>query len=145
MNINYNKIHGCHHFHHQVQTLHDFIDCVVGPLSSADHHRALSYRAVRDPIFKLVDHEGNTLIHQVIQIGRVTGHLCHHSNLKKRHSMTILFSTPPHKQTRFSTHRQLVIKTAVAVVTGRGSWGVQTEHHLIPVFKFAQAFRETHD
>ena len=59
--------------------------------------------------------------------------------------MNIIFQLHPTKKKPFWTHRQLVIDTAVAVVTGRGSRGVQPEHHLIPILELAQAFREPHD
>ena len=83
MYINDYKIHRCHNIHNQVQSFHDFVDGVIGPLSSSNHHRALSQRTSGDPVFKLVNDKSNALVHEVVQIGRVTGHLCHHTNLKK--------------------------------------------------------------
>ena len=38
-----------------------------------------------------------------------------------------------------------MIETAVTVVTGGGSRCVQPEHHLVPIVKFTQAFREPHN
>ena len=101
MNINDYKIHRRHDFHYQVQTLHHFIHRVVGLLPSANHDRALSHRTVGDPIFELVNDKRNALIHQVVEIGRVTGHLRHHTNLKpkkKRHSINIIFQLHPTKK-----------------------------------------------
>ena len=38
-----------------------------------------------------------------------------------------------------------MINTAVAVVTGGASRGVQSEYHLVPILELTQAFRVPHD
>ena len=149
MNIDYNKIHGGHDIHDQVQSFHDSVYRVVGRLPIADHHRSLAHRTSGNPIFKLIDHKGNALIHQSVQIGRVTGHLCHHTNLKKKKKTRqkrslIICSILSHKKLS-PTHRHPVIETTVAVVTLGSSLDMQAEHHLIPIMELAQTCRVPHD
>ena len=81
--IHDNKIHGIHDFVNQIQSRHDFIHGVVGGLSSANHHRALTYRMLFKPSIKLVNHEGYSLIHKIVQVRLGARHLYRHTNLKK--------------------------------------------------------------
>ena len=82
MNVNDNKIHGFHHFMNQVQSLHHFVNRVVSGLSLTNHDGALTHGTLGDPIFELINHKGNALIHQVVQVRGDTRHFCHHTNLK---------------------------------------------------------------
>ena len=82
--IHDNKIHGIHDFVNQIQSRHDFIHGVVGGLSSANHHRALTYRMLFKPSIKLVNHEGYSLIHKIVQVRFGARHLYRHTNLKKK-------------------------------------------------------------
>ena len=82
--INDNKIHGIHHFMNQIQSRHDFVYGIVRGLSPANHDGALTQGCLGNPMGELPNDKGNTLIHQPIQIGRDTGHLRHHANLKKK-------------------------------------------------------------
>ena len=85
MNIyNMNQSHGIHYTNNQVHAFHDLVYGVVRRLSPADHDRALTHGTVWDFIFESLDDKGNTLIHEIVQVGGHSGHLRHHPNLKKR-------------------------------------------------------------
>ena len=84
MHINDNKIHGSHGFSDQVQSLHDFIQSIVGTLPPANHDGALPNGTHGDLMNKPVDDKSNPLVHHFVQIGRDPGHLRHHANLKNR-------------------------------------------------------------
>ena len=84
MHINHNKIHGSHGFDNQIQSLHDFVQGIVGALSPANHHGALTQGTLGDLMDEAVDDKGNALVHHFVQIGRDTGHFRHHANLKKQ-------------------------------------------------------------
>ena len=71
MYIHWNKIHGFHDIHNQFQSLHDFVYGVIGGLSSPNHHRAMSNRVMGESALKLADHNSDTLIHEVVQVGDV--------------------------------------------------------------------------
>ena len=82
MYIDYNKIHGSHSVHNQVQSLHDFVQGIVGTLSPANHDGALTNGTRGNLMLEPVNDECDTLIHDFVQIGRDTRHLRHHTNLK---------------------------------------------------------------
>ena len=84
MYINDNKIHGSHGFSDQVQAFHDFIQGIVRTLPPANHDGALTQGTLGDLMDEPVNDKGNALIHDFVQIGRDTGHLRHHANLKKQ-------------------------------------------------------------
>ena len=84
MYINDNKIHGSHGFSDQVQAFHHFVYGVVRTLSPANHDGALPNGTLGNLMNEPVDDKSNPLIHHFVQIGRDTGHLCHHANLKKQ-------------------------------------------------------------
>ena len=79
-----NQSHGIHCSNDQVHASHHFIDGVVRRLSPADHDWALTHGTVGDFIFEGVNDKGNTLVHEIVQVGGHSGHLRHHPNLKKR-------------------------------------------------------------
>ena len=85
MNINDYKIHGCRDIHNQVQSLHHFVHRIVGRLPPANHDGALSSGTLGELVSDGVNHKGNALVHQVVEIGGLTCHLHHHANLKSRH------------------------------------------------------------
>ena len=85
MNINHNKIHGCHGIHNQIQTSHDFVHRIVRGLPPANHDGESSKGTLGDLMFEGVNHKRNALIHQAVEIGGLTRHLHHHANLKPRH------------------------------------------------------------
>ena len=82
MNINENKIHGFHYMVNQIKSLHDFIQGIIGALSSTNHNGALTHGSLGDPIFELINQKGNALVHHIVQVRSCVGHFCHHSNLK---------------------------------------------------------------
>ena len=85
MYIDHNKIHGCHDIHNQIQSPHHFVQGIVGGLSSANHHGALTNGTLGDlTLVEAVNDKGNALVHHLVQIGRDTRHLGHHANLKKK-------------------------------------------------------------
>ena len=84
MYINDNKIHGSHGFSNQVQAFHHFIQSIVRTLPPANHDGALPNGTLGDLMNEPVDDKGNPLVHHFVQIGRDTGHLRHHANLKKQ-------------------------------------------------------------
>ena len=84
MYIDDNKIHGSHGFDDQIESLHYFVQGIVGTLPPANHDGALTQGTLGDLMDKPVDDKGNALIHDFVQIGRDTGHLRHHANLKKK-------------------------------------------------------------
>ena len=84
MYINDNKIHGSHGFNDQIESLHHFVQGIVGTLSPANHDGALTYGTLGDLMDEAVNDKGNALVHDFVQIGRDTRHLCHHANLKKQ-------------------------------------------------------------
>ena len=78
-----NKFHGSHGIHDQIQSLHDFVQGIVGGLSPANHHGALTNGTLGDlTLVEAVNDKGNALVHHLVQIGRDTRHLRHHANLK---------------------------------------------------------------
>ena len=84
MYINDNKMHGSHGFSNQVQAFHHFIQSIVGTLPPANHDGTLPNGTLGDLMHKAVDNKSNPLVHHFVQIGRDTGHLRHHANLKKQ-------------------------------------------------------------
>ena len=82
MYIDHNKIHGTHGVHNQIQSLHHFIQGIIGTLPPANHHGALTQRTHGDLMDEPVNDKGNSLVHHLVQIGRDTCHLRHHANLK---------------------------------------------------------------
>ena len=82
MYINDNKIHGSHGFSDQIQSLHDFIQSIVRTLPPANHDGTLPNGTLGNLMDKPVDDKSNPLVHHFVQIGRDTGHLRHHANLK---------------------------------------------------------------
>ena len=82
MYIDHNKSHMRYGIHNQVQSLHHFIQGIVGTLSPANHHGALTHGTLGDLMYEPVNDERNALVHHLVQIGRDTRHLRHHANLK---------------------------------------------------------------
>ena len=82
MYIDHNKIHGCHDIHNQIQSLHHFVQGIIGSLSPANHHGALTQGTFGYLTLEAVNDKGNPLVHDFVQIGRDTRHLRHHANLK---------------------------------------------------------------
>ena len=88
MNVNDNKIHGSHGVHNQIQSLHDFVQGIVGSLSPANHDGELTQGTLGDLMLEAVNNKGNALVHHLVQIGRDTRHLRHHANLKPEKSFS---------------------------------------------------------
>ena len=84
MYIHNNKMHGSHGVHNQIQSLHHFVQGIIGALSSANHHRAFTHGTIGELIFEPVNDKRNALIHHPVQIGRDPCHLRHHTNLQTR-------------------------------------------------------------
>ena len=84
MNIQHNKSHGSHGIHDQIQSLHHFVQGIVGTLPPANHHGALTHGTFGDLTLEAVNDKGNALVHHLVQIGRDTRHFRHHANLKKQ-------------------------------------------------------------
>ena len=63
MYVNNNKIHGIHGIHDQIQSLHDFINSIIGGLPPTNHDGALTNGTLGDPMFELVNDKRNALIH----------------------------------------------------------------------------------
>ena len=83
MYVNDNKIHGSHGIHDQIQSLHHFVQGIVGGLSPANHHGALTNGTLGDlTLVEAVNDKGNAFVHHLVQIGRDTRHFHHHANLK---------------------------------------------------------------
>ena len=86
MYINDNKIHGSHGFNDQIESLHHFVQGIVRTLPPANHDGALPNGTLGDLMDEPVDDKSNPLVHDFVQIGRDTGHLRHHANLKNKKS-----------------------------------------------------------
>ena len=84
MYVNDNKIHGSHGFGDQIQSPHDFVQGIIGALSPANHDGALTNGTLGELMYEPVNDKGNALVHHLVQIGRDTRHLRHHTNLKKQ-------------------------------------------------------------
>ena len=94
MYINDNKIHGSHGFNDQIESFHHFIQGIVRTLPPANHDGALTQGTFGDLMHEPVNDERNPLIHDFVQIGRDTGHLRHHANLRKKKTF---FQHPGHE------------------------------------------------
>ena len=79
--INRNKLHGFHDIHNEFQSLHDFVHRIIGGLPPANHHWAISHRAMRQSALELPDDKSNALIHQIVQVGGAACQFHHHANL----------------------------------------------------------------
>ena len=88
MYIDHNKIHGSHGFNDQIESLHHFVQGIVGTLPPANHHGALTHGTLGDLTLEAVNDKGNALVHHLVQIGRDTRHLRHHANLKPEKSFS---------------------------------------------------------
>ena len=84
MYINDNKIHGSHGFNDQIESLHHFVQGIVGTLPPANHPGALTHGTLGDLTLEAVNDKGNALVHHLVQIGRDTRHFRHHANLQNR-------------------------------------------------------------
>ena len=84
MYINDDKIHSRHDIDDQVQSLHHFVNGVVGGLPPANHDGTLTQGTVGDLALVSVDNERNAFIHEVVQVRGNTGHLRHHTNLSEK-------------------------------------------------------------
>ena len=84
MNVNDNKRHGSHGVHDQIQSLHDFVQGIIGALSPANHDGAFTHGTLGELMFEPVNDKGNALVHHLVQIGRDTRHFRHHANLKNQ-------------------------------------------------------------
>ena len=84
MNIQHNKSHGSHGIHDQIQSLHHFVQGIVGALPPANHDEELTQGTIGDLMLEAVNDERNALIHHLVQIGRDTRHFRHHANLKNQ-------------------------------------------------------------
>ena len=104
MYVNDNKIHGWHDIHDQVQAFHDFVNSIIGGLPPANHDGALSNGTLGDLMLEPVNDKRNTLVHQVVEIGRDTRHFHHHANLSPRKKDSQPFFQPitTKKKTTFS-------------------------------------------
>ena len=83
MYVNHNKIHSRHDIMNQIESLHDFVQRIVGTLSSANHDGVLTHGTVLQLLLKPVNDKRDPLVHDTVQIGWDTCHLHHHANLKK--------------------------------------------------------------
>ena len=84
MYVNDNKMHGSHGVHDQIQSLHHFVQGIIGALSPANHDGALTQGTLGDLMNEPVNDERNALVHDLVQIGRDPCHLRHHTNLQNR-------------------------------------------------------------
>ena len=84
MNVNDNKIHGSHGVHNQIQSLHHFVQGIIGALSPTNHDGALTQGTLGDLMYEPVNDKRNALVHHLVQIGRDTRHFRHHANLQNR-------------------------------------------------------------
>ena len=84
MYINDNKIHGSHGFGDQIESLHDFVQGIIGALSPTNHDGKLTQGTIGNLMSEAVNDERNALIHHPVQIGRDPRHLHHHANLQNR-------------------------------------------------------------
>ena len=84
MYINYNKIHSGHDIVNQIESLHDFVQRIVGTLSPANHHGVLTHGTILKLLLEPVNDERNALVHHLVQIGRDPCHLHHHANLQNQ-------------------------------------------------------------
>ena len=84
MYINNNKIHRGHNIVNQIQSLHHFVQCIVGGLSPANHHRVLTHGTILQLFLESVNDKRDPLIHEIVQVGWDTRHFHHHANLKRK-------------------------------------------------------------
>ena len=90
MYIHDNKLHGSHGFGDQIESIHHFVQGIVGALSPANHDRALTQGTIGNLMYKAVNDERNALVHDLVQIGRDPRHLRHHANLKKNRKKNVV-------------------------------------------------------
>ena len=138
MYIHDNKMHGSHGIHNQIESLHHFVQGIIGALSPANHDRAFTHGTLGELMFEPVNDERNPLIHHLVQIGRDTGHLRHHANLKTRKKVCLSVKVMRRMWFKNSlTHRQPVIQHTMAMVATIFPGGMQSHHYLIPPSIFA--------
>ena len=82
MYVKDNKIHGSHGIHDQIESLHHFVQGIIGALPPANHDGALTNGTLGDLMYEPVNDKSNALVHHLVQIGRDPCHLRHHANLK---------------------------------------------------------------
>ena len=102
MYINYNKIHSGHDIVNQIESLHDFVQRIVGTLSLANHHGVLTHGTILKLLLEPVNDERDPLIHHLVQIGRDPCHLHHHANLQKPDKK--FFQGQGHEKYHFKTN-----------------------------------------
>ena len=88
MYVHDNKIHGSHGVHNQIQSLHHFVQCIIGALSPANHDGKLTQGTIGNLMFEAVNDERNALVHHLVQIGRDPCHFRDHANLKPEKSFS---------------------------------------------------------
>ena len=136
MNIYYmNQSHSIHCSDNQVQAIHDLVYGIIGRLSPANHHRASTHGTVGDFVFEPVNHKGNALIHEIVQVGGHSGHLRHHPNLKKR--VKVMRRRRQNVHEREYTHRKTVVHQTMAMVAAISPRYMQSHNHLIPMQSLA--------
>ena len=89
MYVNNNKIHGFHDIMNQIKSLHDFVHGIVAALSPANHDRTSTQGKIPELMLELVNHKGNPLIHESIQVRLGTRHFHHHANLQKNQTKKV--------------------------------------------------------
>ena len=87
MYVNDNKIHGSHGVCNQIQSVHDFVQGIIGALSSANHDGALTQGTLGNLMYEAVNDKRNALVHHLVQIGRDPCHFRHHANLQNRQNV----------------------------------------------------------
>ena len=89
MYINHNKIHSRHDIINQIESLHDFVQRIVGTLSPANHHGVLTHGTILKLLLEPVNDERDPLVHQSIQVRLGTRHFYHHANLKNKKNISV--------------------------------------------------------
>ena len=141
MYIHDNKMHGSHGFGDQIESLHHFVQGIIGTLPSTNHDGALTQRTLGELMHKAVNDKRNALVHHPVQIGRDPCHLHHHANLKKTEKKVCLSVKVMRRRRMWFkklTHRQPVIHHTMTMVATISPGGMQPYHRLVPPPIFAQ-------
>ena len=66
-----------------VQSVHHFVNGIIGGFSSPNHDRALTKETIGYSVLKAINRKRDALVHEVVQVDRAASHFHHHTNLQK--------------------------------------------------------------
>ena len=66
-----------------VQSVHHFVNGIIGGFSSPNHDRALTKGTIGYSVLKPINRKRDALVHEVVQVDGAASHFNHHTNLQK--------------------------------------------------------------